>query len=324
MKNTKLKMVGIDVSKATLDVCFDGKAVFQYENNKNGFHKIKAKLVTTSFCVMESTSTYCYKLADYLVEQGFKVSIVNPLLIKRFAQMRMSRTKTDKADAKLIRDYAETIGDMPEYEPVSDDMNDLRQLQTVLAQLIKQRTALKNQLEGLKPMPRKCKEAIKAIEKIINYLTKQIKEIETQITQKASSDCPEAYEKAISVVGIGKRTTAMLIGITAGFTRFPEAKKITAYIGVSPRIIQSGSSIRGRSHICKIGMGDVRAALYMCSHTARKHNKPCRELYERLIAKGKAKKVALLAVVNKLIRQVFACVTKNEIFDNNYQILFGN
>lgn len=323
MQSSNYKMVGIDVSKLTLDVCFSNQDVRVYQNNNKGYKQIRSKLSTDSFCVMESTSSYGYSLAEYLVDNGIKVSIVNPLQIKNFARMRMTRTKTDKADARLIQDYAETIGDLPEYRPATEYLNDIKQLQTVLSQLIKQQTAYKNQLEAISHMGRPSKSAIRSINRMLRLVSKEKDRVMDQIDQLVQAEYPEAYEKAISVIGIGKRTASCLLAATAGFSKFEEAKQLSSYIGVSPRINESGSSVRIKSHITKIGMSKLRSLLYMCSHMARMHNKSCRELYERLIAKGKAKKVALLAVANKLIKQVFACVKNNELFCNNYKKSFG-
>jgi transposase len=236
--------------------------------------------------------------------------------------MNLSRTKTDKADAKLIVEYAK-IADLPKYVPASDAMNELRQLETVLEQLIKQRTALQNQIEALKQLPRPSKAAIKALKDAIKALDQQIEAIKQRMHRDAQIECPEAYEKALSVIGIGKRTATLLVAITNGFTLFENARQISAYIGACPRIVSSGTSVKCKSHICKIGLANVRATLYMCAHAAVKYNYACKALYERLIAKGKAKKVALIAVVNKLIHQVFACVSKNEFFMNNYKISYG-
>lgn len=314
-------LVGIDVSKATLDYCIDNK-VYHCDNSLSGFKKIYKQLPANSWCVMESTGNYGYCLADYLYGCGIRVSVVNPSSVKMFSRMKNSRTKTDKKDAKLITEYAK-ITDLPIYEPASDEQNDLRQLLAVMDQFIKQRTALMNQIEALEKMPRPSRTAIKALKKAIAALDKQIEALEKAMLKNVQIDCPEAYEKAISVVGIGKRTSILLMAITAGFTKFENASQLCAYIGVCPRIVSSGTSVRGKSHICKQGMAHARATLYMCSHSAVKYNEDCKALYQRLIAKGKAKKVALMAVVNKLIRQVFACVTKNELFQNNYQVKFG-
>lgn len=321
MNTNDFTPVGIDVSKETLDVFVD-ENIIHTENNEKGFKRIVSQLPSNSWCVMESTSTYGYRLADYLVKHDFKVSVVNPLSVKRFAQMNLRRTKTDKADAKLIAEYAR-IAELPVYAPVSDTMNELRQLETVLEQLIKQRTALQNQLEALERLPRPSKAAIKALKDAINAIDKQIEAIKQQMHQDAQIECSEAYEKALSVKGIGKRTATLLIAITNGFTLFENSRQLSAYVGTCPRIVNSGTSVKCKSHISKIGLANVRATLYMCAHAAVKFNLSCKALYERLIAKGKAKKVALMAVVNKLIRQVFACVSKNEFFINNYKISFG-
>jgi transposase len=321
MSTNDFTLIGIDISKDKFDLCLFDKVV-RFKNNDKGFKDLTQKLPNDSWCVMESTSTYGYRLADYLVAKGFKVSIVNPLSIKRFAQMNLSRTKTDKADAKLITEYAK-IAKLPIYQPSSNEMNELQQLETVLEQLIKQRTALINQLEALNQMPRICKSANDILKKLIDEISNEIKAIETLMRYNADKDCPGAYEMALSVVGIGHRTATLLLAITRGFTMFDNAKQLSAYVGVCPRTLQSGKSIKGKSHICKIGLSNVRAILYMCSQSAAKFNIPCKELYNRLISKGKPKKVALMAVVNKLIHQVFACVSKNEKFEKNYKVSFG-
>ena len=89
---------------------------------------------------------------------------------------------------------------------------------------------------------------------------------------------------------------------TKGMNGFDNHRQVSSYFGISPRIVQSGSSVKGRGHICKMGMGHIRMLLYMCARSAKKYNRSCRELYERLLAKGKAKKLALIAVANKLLK----------------------
>ena len=115
-----------------------------------------------------------------------------------------------------------------------------------------------------------------------------------------------------SIPGIAKKTASALIMATGGFTRFANAKQLCAYVGMTPRIYESGSSIKGKARICKLGMSRVRALLYVCAWTAKRYNKACAELYERLLAKGKAKKLALVAVANKLLRQAFAIASGNK------------
>ena len=314
--------IGIDISKKTFDTYFCGKSS-SYSNDPKGFQKLMNTMPKNSWCVMESTSTYGYRLADELYKRGFTVSIVNPLVVKRYSQMKMRRTKTDRADAKMLAEYAE-IGDLQKYEPASKEMSELQQLETVLEQLIKQHTALTNQMEALQQLPQYSENAEKPMLAVISTLNEQIKAIQTKMKENAQKACPEALEKAVSVVGISDRTALLLLATTYGFTRFANAKQLSAYFGTCTRTYQSGTSVRGKGHICKLGLNQVRATLYMCAMSAKKHNKACKALYDRLLEKGKPKKVALLAVVNKLIHQVFAVVSKNVFFDNNYKISLGN
>ncbi len=95
-------------------------------------------------------------------------------------------------------------------------------------------------------------------------------------------------------------------------------RQLISYAGLSPREFSSGTSIRGRSKICRQGGKTLRNILYMCSLSAIKSNVVCKQLYERLVAKGKNKKPALIAVCNKLLKQVFAVVNSQTLFDNNY------
>ena len=89
-------------------------------------------------------------------------------------------------------------------------------------------------------------------------------------------------------------------------------------MGISPRIFESGSSIRGKTKVCKMGMSRIRALLYVCAWSAKRCNKACKDLYDRLLKKGKAKKQALIAVANKLLKQAFAIAINNEKYIANY------
>ena len=122
----------------------------------------------------------------------------------------------------------------------------------------------------------------------------------------------------VSIPGIGKKTAMMLTVLSGGFTRFDDYRKLSSYIGICPRIFESGTSVKGKARICKMGMSRIRATLYVCSWSARRSNKACSELYERLLAKGKAKKLALIAVANKLLKQAFAIAKQQTKYNGNY------
>ena len=106
--------------------------------------------------------------------------------------------------------------------------------------------------------------------------------------------------------------------LSALVKRFTDAKALAAFAGLAPRVIESGSSVRGRGILSHYGVTWLRSQLYMCALSAMRWNKQCRELYLRLRAKGKSKKTAILAVAHKLIRQIYAVLTNNTLFDKNY------
>ena len=106
----------------------------------------------------------------------------------------------------------------------------------------------------------------------------------------------------------------MLIVLTGAFTKFSNAKQLSSYFGLSPRIFESGTSVKGKARITKMGMSKIRAMLYVCAWSAKRCNTACKELYDRLVAKGKSKRLALIAVANKLLKQAFAIATKKEYY----------
>ena len=109
-----------------------------------------------------------------------------------------------------------------------------------------------------------------------------------------------------------------VIILTEGFTKFENAGQLCNYAGITPTIRRSGSSVRGRSRISKVGNRKLRNLLFLCAFSACKHNKGCREIYERITAKGKSKKLALIAVSNKLLKQAFAIAKSGLPYDENY------
>ena len=117
---------------------------------------------------------------------------------------------------------------------------------------------------------------------------------------------------------MGKQTAMTLIVLSGGFDKFDDYRKLSSYIGICPRIFESGTSVKGKARICKMGMSRIRAMLYICSWSASRCNKACRDLYQRLLAKGKAKKLALIAVANKLLKQAFAIAKQQTKYQENY------
>uniref|UniRef100_UPI002597119A transposase n=1 Tax=uncultured Polaribacter sp. TaxID=174711 RepID=UPI002597119A len=121
-----------------------------------------------------------------------------------------------------------------------------------------------------------------------------------------------------SIPGIGLKTALFLIVVTDGFRKFENASQLCSYVGITPTIRESGSSVRGRARISKVGNRKLRNLLFLCAFSAYKHNKSCREIFERITSKGKSKKLALIAVSNKLLRQAFAIAKSGIPYDETH------
>lgn len=124
----------------------------------------------------------------------------------------------------------------------------------------------------------------------------------------------------MSIPGIGKKTALLLMVSTSSFKNFSHYKQISSYVGLAPYERSSGTSIRGKSRISKTGDGLLRNHLFMCSFTASVHNPQCKALFDRIVGKGKSKKLALIAVCNKLIKQAYGIAKSNLYYDPNYMI----
>jgi len=310
--------VGIDISKLTFDVAIssseDKYKHFKFTNNYEGFMMFLEHLkVSESICVMEASGPYYLKLATFLSEQAIDVCVINPLVIRRFSQMRMSRAKTDKKDAMLIAEYGKT--EKPDlWQPEAAYVLELKQMQAYLEQLNKNKTAFTVQKEAFNQNLIKSEILEKSINSVIETIDKEIKQIEKRMELIIKTHHQEMFDQLKSIPGMGSKTSLLLIVISGGFSKFNNHKQLASYVGISPRIFESGTSVKGRSKICKMGMSKVRAMLYVCAWSAKRCNKSCKELYDRLIEKGKSKKLALIAVVIKLLKQAFAIATKKEYY----------
>ena len=231
--------------------------------------------------------------------------------------MRMSRAKTDKKDALMIAEYGKT--EKPELWKVPEQhVITLQQMEALLANLNKERTALTNQLESFIHSGMLEKRLEKMLIKELEHKESLIKKINKPMEALAKQHYAEMLANLESIPGMGKKTAMTLIVLSGGFARFDDYRKLSSYIGICPRLFESGTSVKGKSRICKMGMSRIRAMLYICTWSAKQCNKACKELYERLIAKGKAKKLALIAVANKLLKQAFAIATQKTKYNENY------
>jgi transposase len=301
--------VGIDISKNSFNASIplktkEGYKHLKYSNDIDGFKKFLAQLEPGNNCIMEASGVYYLQLALFLHEQGIIVSVVNPLTIKRFSQMRLIRAKTDKKDASIIAEYGK-VENPVRWEPRPEYMLQMQQLQALQDSFTKQLTRLKNQKEAFvnSGIINKIGNEILDIEiKHNENKTEELNKELLKITEEFHSDL---FKRLVTIKGIGKKAAMCLIVISNGFNKFENSKQLCAYIGLSPRVFESGTSVKGKAKICKMGMTRMRKLLYLCAMRAITCNKACMEMYARLKEKGKNRKLALIAVANKLLKQTF-------------------
>ena len=316
--NIDIKYFGIDISHLVFDVTDSDGNYYQFKNSLIGFKKFMKLLDFNSHCVMEATGYYHYQLAYYLQENSVVLSVENPLSVKRFIQMKLSKIKTDKSDSKLICKYAKQV-DLKLWKGNSKHQLECLQMTRLLSVYTKQSTMLKNKLHGEAVLGHPSKLVVTSLKRSLRQLKKEIDTIEEKLLLLVNEVHKDVLTRLKSIPGIGKKTSLMLVVLTDGFDRFKSGSELCSYAGLTPIIRQSGSSVNGRARISKIGNQKLRNLLFMCSFNACKYNKACKAIYDRIVAKGKSKKLALIAVCNKLLKQAFAIAKSGLIYDDTYR-----
>ncbi|MCV9387461.1 IS110 family transposase [Reichenbachiella ulvae] len=316
-----MKVVGIDISKRTFDVSFKSEGKWFYKvfpNTSKGFTKLLQLLEDQDKCVMEASGPYYLPLALFLDKKGVFVSVENPLVIKRFSQMKLIRAKTDKKDARTIAEYA-SIHPLKQWTDKSKTIIKMQQILTAIDGFKKQLTMVRNQKEAFDSTKLVDTTLRKSLESLQRHIQKQIDKLEAYLTDYAQKEYAATMEKLTSIPGIGQNAAIILVLLTEDFTKFENYKQLIAYVGMSPRIYQSGTSVRGKGRICKMGNSQVRKVLYMCSWSAKRYNQACIDMYHRLAEKGKNERVIKIALANKLLKQCFAIAKGESLYQKNYQ-----
>jgi len=311
------EIYGIDISKDVFDVYNESSGHVQFKNTETGFKSLLRSLPKTALVVMEATGYYHYRLAQFLHSKGVLVSVVNPLSVKRFIQMKLAKVKTDKSDAKSICEYG-TMNEVPLYNALNDLQAECLQLFGLLDSYIKKSTATKNKLHGEKVLGIPSKTVYNSLKRDLEHLKKEILMLEDKLLELVKQDQQDQLTLLQTIPGIGMKTALFLIVITDGFKKFETASQLCSYVGITPTIRESGSSVRGRSRISKMGNRKLRNLMFLAAFSACKYNKACKALFDRIVAKGKSKKLALIAVANKLLKQAFAIAKSGLPYDENF------
>jgi transposase len=313
--------LGIDISKLKFDTALLESNKYKtksFTNNNKGFAELIAWLNKNNceqpHVCLEATGIYGDALSNYLVDQNLIVSIVNPAQIKGFGISELSRTKTDKADAKLIARFCQTMNPEP-WKPLPAEIRELRSLVKHLESLIRLRQEEENRLEVSAAVIQP------SLQKIIYALKTEINATKAKIKNHINNNptLKEQYILLATIPGVGEATIAQILSIMATPERFANAKKLIAFIGLNPKHHQSGSSVKRSSHISKTGDGTLRHALFMPAIVAKQYNPVLKALYERLVAAGKPKMLAICAVMRKLLHIIYGVLKSGVPFNPNYE-----
>ena len=311
--------VGVDVSKDKFDVWDNVAGHRSYPNDSKGYRQFAKQLPANSFCVMEATASYYQQLAMYLYEHDIELAVVNPISIKRFIQMKLQQNKTDKSDARMIALYGQEQPGLSPWIPAPEYITKCKQLQQVIVIYLKQNTSLKNHIQSLESRGVKSGVLIRSLKRQLKQVRQEIDLLEAEMQSLIHQYDADLFVNLSSIPGIGKKTAAFLIILTNGFRDFDNYRQVSSFCGLSPTEHSSGTSVKGRSRISKRGNPYIRNQLFMCSFTACQCNAQCRSLYQRLVNKGKSKKLALIAVCNKLIKQAFSIAKSGIPYDPDYR-----
>lgn len=310
--------LGIDIAKAKLDIALrleNGKIRSKViRNDPEGFAELTAWLSRNKtpepHVCMEATGTYWEAVAEYLADAGYTVSVVNPSRIKAYGLSRQVRTKTDAVDARLIAEFCASQSPEPWMAPSAA----IRQLRALVARreaLVEMRTQEHNRLLVARKSVRE------SIESHLDHLEKAIADIEKDIHHHIDKDPDLRGKRELldSIPGLGKITIPVLLAFFAQDRRFSTARQAAAFAGLDPRQCVSGSSVRGKTRLSKVGHAFLRKALYMPAMVALTKTHWGRTFRDRLAALGKVPMVILGAMMRKLIHVAFGVLKSNHPFN---------
>lgn len=290
-----MQYIGIDISKEHLDVATTTKNGWRFDYTDGGIQALLATFHTSELelVVLEATGGLEHPLASQLASEGIAVSIVNPRQVRDFARSTGTLAKTDRVDAKVLALFAERI--RPEARPLPSEE------QRVLAAMVARRRQIASMIHAERSRLGRAAAAVRPdIEAHIRYLEGRLDEANRAIEEaiKASPIWCADDDLLQSVPGIGRTTSATLIAELPELGR-RSPREIAALVGLAPYNRDSGT-LRGTRAIWG-GRGSVRKTLYMATLVAVRHNPALKEHYNQLLERGKAKKVALVACMRKLL-----------------------
>lgn len=250
---------------------------------------------------LEATGVYYLGLAIAAIEGGLGVRVLNPWQVRTFAVSRLARTKTDRVDAVLIREFTERMfDDLNAWYPPPEGLLRVTALVRLGDGLVRHRVAAGNRVHALRHVDSVVAEVA---DLVADELRGQRKAVMAAALAAGQADelVSVWLERLMTLPGFGEVSALRFLAYAGDVRRFPTARKFAAYTGLSPKFSQSGDGVTvGR--ISRIGPATLRAVLYWAAMSASRTDTAQGRLYRRLVDAGKPKKVALVAVANRLAR----------------------
>lgn len=315
----QILIVGVDVSKSTLDIFFKPtQAYLQILNNAAGFKKLTQQLQDLCkgndvLVVMEHTGHYSNRFEKYLQSTEIGYCKIPALQIKR--SLGVTRGKNDKIDAERIAEYGWLRRDILKAEKaVHPQLQELQSLLSYRAKLVRDRSGYITRLKEMMAtgMSTMSSYESKSQQQIIRQFTEHIKKVEKEIKLLIKSN--EAISKTDdllqSIKGVGWIVSAYMISCTRNFTKFANARKFNCYAGLAPFKYESGSSIRGRSKVSHLANKEAKTVLSMAAFSAIRYNPELEQYYQRRVSEGKRKMSCVNVVRAKIVSRMFAVVKR--------------
>lgn len=324
--------VGIDVSRNTLDVatCLRDAPVAdlgKYANAEAEFSQLAEAISSraqelgadTIHMIVEPTGGYEQPLALYALERGWQVSLPNPRHVKDWAKGQGRRGKSDRRDARILAQFGAEKRPAS-WQPVPQPVAELEALlarRSDLAAMLRQES---NRLDALQAQHKHQELVVASLTRSIAWLQQAIAELDDDIGKHLDQhpDLKKEAQNLNTIPGIGERSVLPLLVVLhrwAELTSYQGTRQgLAAYVGLDPEPHQSGTSVRGRTRISRQGDPKLRALLYMSALGGMRGNNPLRIFYQRLVAAGKPKKLALVAAARKILVWAWAVFRHHEQF----------
>lgn len=319
MMNADLIYVGIDVSKASLDVCVGVPGSPCTLNNDSAGHDALWQLLRdrrVGLVVLEATGGYEFACAAALQAKGLPVAVINPRQARDFAKAMGRLAKTDRIDSAGLAHLAQVLAARPDAARFVKPLPDAQQ-QTLAALVSRRRQLVQMRVMETHHLSVAHRRARKSIKAVIKALGTQLRHIEAELALHLKQHHADLSTLLGDVKGLGPATVATLIGEMPELGKL-NRRQISALAGVAPYNHDSGR-LKGKRCISG-GRATLRTALYMATLVATRHNPVIQKFYQRLLGAGKLKKVALVACMRKLLTILNAMVKSNKPWNDSLHL----